>query len=242
MPARAAFPGFPRECPAFFKGLQRNNTKTWFEQHRSDFEQHVLDPARAFVVALGARLQPIAPDLHADPRVDRSIFRIFRDTRFSPDKTPYKTHLGIWLWEGDGPRMECSGFYFQLDPKRLFLGAGAYLIPPGMLDSYRAEVVDPRRGRALRRAVDACLELPGCSIGGRHYKRVPRGYDAGHPNAELLLHTGLWMGTDEPLPAALHTPAIVDLCHERFAALLPLHRWVRDMIARAREERRVSAT
>jgi uncharacterized protein (TIGR02453 family) len=237
MPARSTFPGFPRECPAYFKGLQRNNNRVWFEQHRPDFEKHVLDPARAFVVEMGARLKHIAPDIHADPRIDRSIFRIFRDTRFSPDKTPYKSHLGIWLWEGDGPRMECSGFYFQLEPKNFILGAGVYMVPPGMLDSYREAVVDPRHGKTLRRAVQACLEVPGCTIGGRHYKRVPRGYDPQHPNAELLLHTGLWAGTTEPLPATLYTPAIVEQCYERFAAALPMHRWLRDMIGRARAER-----
>jgi len=241
MPVRATFPGFPRECLVFFKELKRNNNKVWFEQHRSDYEVQVLDLARAFVVALGTRLQRIAPKIHADPRIDRSIFRIFRDTRFSPDKTPYKTHLGLWFWEGDGPRMECSGFYFELEPKKLFLGAGVYWVPPSMLDFYRQAVVDPRHGQALRRAVQACLAVPGCTLGGQHYKRVPRGYDPQHPNAALLLHTGLWAGTNESLPTTLSTPAIVEYCYERFAALVPMHRWLRDMITRARAERRTSA-
>jgi uncharacterized protein (TIGR02453 family) len=155
MPARSSFPGFPRECPAFFKGLERNNNKVWFEQHRHEFDDHVMEPARTFVVEMGARLRRIVPAVHADPRVDRSIFRIFRDTRFSPDKTPYKTHLGLWFWEGDGPRMECSGFYFHLEPKNVFVGVGIYMFPKGFLDAYREAVVDARHGKALRRAVQA---------------------------------------------------------------------------------------
>ena len=83
-----------------------------------------MTPARLFVGEMGARLKKLSPGVQADPRVDKSIFRIFRDTRFSRDKTPYKTHLGIWFWEGDGPRMECSGFYFHLDPPKLMNGSG----------------------------------------------------------------------------------------------------------------------
>jgi uncharacterized protein (TIGR02453 family) len=238
MSDKSAFPGFPRACPAFFRELQRNNNRVWFEAHRDEYERVVLDPARAFVVAMGARLERIAPGVQADPRVDRSIFRIFRDTRFSPDKTPYKTNLGLWFWDGDGARTGCSGFYFHVEPGNFFLGVGIYMIPPDLLDPYREAVVDPRHGKTLRRAIRDCLRVPGCEIGGRHYKRVPRGYDPEHPNAELLLHTGLYAGTSMGPPRELYTPRILDLCEERYAALMPLHRWLRAMIARARDERR----
>ncbi len=238
MPTAPAFPGFPRACPTFLRQLQRNNNRAWFEEHRDEYERVVLDPARAFVVAMGMRLARIAPGAQADPRVDRSIFRIFRDTRFSPDKTPYKTNLGIWFWDGDGPRSGCSGFYFHIEPGNFFLGVGIYVIPPTLIDAYREAVVDPRHGKALQRAIRDCLRVPGCSIGGRHYKRVPRGYDAEHPSAELLLHTGLYAGTSTGLPRELYTPRILDLCEERFAACLPLHRWLVALAKRARAARR----
>ena len=237
MSDKSSFPGFPRECLTFFRELRRNNNRVWFEEHRAGFERAVMDPARSFVVAMGARLERIAPGVHADPRVDRSIFRIFRDTRFSPDKTPYKTNLGLWFWEGEGPRTECSGFYVHIEPGSFFLGVGVYVFPRDLLDAYREAAVDPRHGKALGKAVRDCLRVPGCSIGGRHYKRVPRGHDPQHANAELLLHTGLYAGTDGMPPRELFTPRVLDICEEQFAALLPLHGWLLALTERARAER-----
>ena len=112
----SSFPGFSKESVQFYKSLSKNNDKRWFEEHKADYEQFVLAPAREFVVVLGEKLRKIAPQIHAEPKINQSIFRIYRDTRFSRDKSPYKTNLGIWLWEGVGKRMECSGFYFPFCP------------------------------------------------------------------------------------------------------------------------------
>lgn len=79
------FNGFSKETIQFFRDLEQNNNKLWFEAHKNDFEHYVMDPAKDFVVTLGTSLQTIAPEVHADPRVNKSIFRIYRDTRFSKD-------------------------------------------------------------------------------------------------------------------------------------------------------------
>ena len=124
-----AFTGFPQKGLTFSKELAENNDKMWFDAHRGDYEHHVLGPARDFIVALGDRLKTIAPGIQADPRVNKTLFRINRDTRFRHDKTPYKTHLALWFWEGSRPRMECSGFYFYLEPAKLFSRGGPVLFP-----------------------------------------------------------------------------------------------------------------
>jgi uncharacterized protein (TIGR02453 family) len=233
MPNNDSFTGFPRECLDFYRALKRHNDKLWFAQHRDDYETHVMAPARAFVLAMGERMRGLAPGLHADPRVNRSIFRIQRDTRFSPDKIPFKTNLGIWLWEGDGPRMECSGFYFQIEPPNLFLGVGLYLFPKHELDEYRRSLVDKQHGREFARVV-AQVEKHGLyEFGEKHYKRVPRGFAADHPHAEFLKFSGLYAGLGEKLPPQLHSAALVDYCHGHFKALLPVHRWVSGVINRA---------
>lgn len=225
----ASFTGFPRECVSFYRELRRHNDQVWFARHRAAFEAHVMEPSRRFVEALGDRLRPLAPGLQADPRVNRSIFRIQRDTRFSPDKTPYKTHLGIWLWEGPGPRMECSGFYFQLEPPRIYLGVGIYLFPRPLLAAYREALCDRRRGKAFARAVAAIERSDAYAFGGRRYRRVPRGCAPGHPLAEYLLHDGLYAGREDRLPESLHSAAFVEDCAGHFEALLPLHRWLREL-------------
>jgi len=229
------FAGFPRECLEFYRRLERHNDKTWFEDHRSDYEQHVLAPARAFVAAMGAKLQRIAPGLHADPRVDRSIFRIYRDVRFSSDKSPFKTNLGIWLWEGTGLRMECSGFYLQIDAREAYLGTGIYMFPKRLLEAYRAAVLDAKRGPALSRAARACERVAGCSLGGRQYKRVPRGCDPGHARAEFLLHGGLYAGVNPGLPEQLFTPGAIDYCAGLYKSMLPIHRWLLELTEHAAE-------
>jgi uncharacterized protein (TIGR02453 family) len=118
----AGFNGFPPEAVTFFQGLQNNNNKTWFEARKPDYQKFVLEPAQEFIEEMGVRLKQLSPGIHADPRVNRSIFRIYRDIRFSKNKTPYKTHLGIWMWEGEGAKFESSGYYFHLEPPNILLG------------------------------------------------------------------------------------------------------------------------
>jgi len=230
MPDASTFAGFPKELFAFYEGLERTNERLWFEQHRDEYERHVLSPARAFVTEMGERLRMIAPGVHADPRIDKSIFRIYRDTRFSRDKRPYKTHLGLWFWDGSRGRMDCSGFYIQIEPGEIFVGAGIYMFPRDLIETYRRAVVDDKLGARLARAVDAVLESSKYRLGNKHYKRVPRGFDPEHPNAELLLHNGLHVGFSCRPPKVLHMPRFPDYCFEHFHAMLPLHEWLRGLM------------
>ena len=100
---------------------------------------------------------------------------------------------------------------------------------PELLVSYRDAVVDPIRGGALVGAVQTAGES-GAEIGGRHYKRVPRGYDAAHSNAELLMHNGLFAGAETPLPAEFGTPQFIDHCLERWQPLAPLQTWLTELV------------
>ena len=226
------FSGFTGECLAFYRNLARNNSKPWFEKHRAIYEKEVLAPARRFVEAMGDSLRRIFPDIHAEPLVDRSIFRIYRDVRFSRDKSPFKTNLAIWLWEGAGPRMECSGCYFQLEPDSIMLGVGMYQFPKHMIREYRDSVIHPDYGKRLSETIRSITENGDYELGGRNYKKVPRGYPADHAHADLLLFNGLWAGTERPVPRELSSPDLVGYCYRIFSDLAPLHFWLRAMTAR----------
>lgn len=226
MPDSAAFTGFTRETVRFYAALRRNNDRDWFARNRETYDRHVIEPAKLFVTAMGRRLKALAPGLAAVPAVNKSIFRIYRDTRFSLDPAPYKTHLGIYFWDGARPKMEASGFYFQLEPPNIYLGGGMYIIPDRLLGRYRQAVADPRRGAEVRRIVAAIRAVPGYAVEGGHYKRVPAGFDAGHPSADLLRHRGLWAGFETKVPEELFSARLVDYCLERFAPAAPLHRWL----------------
>jgi uncharacterized protein (TIGR02453 family) len=232
MTASDVFAGFSRQTPAFFAELAKNNTKLWFDEHRDDFQSFVMTPAQLFVEAMGSRLEALTPNIIADPRVNRSLFRLNRDVRFSNDKTPYKTHLAFWFWEGGRPRMENSGFYFHIESDSIMTGSGLYFFPKPLLAAYRQSVVHPVHGRELVEAIGAVRSKPGYDVWGKHYKKVPAGFDPKHENSELLLYDGMTAFLEEPIPDALFSEKIVDYVYERFAQMAPIERWVADMIAR----------
>jgi uncharacterized protein (TIGR02453 family) len=222
----APFFGFTKDTVGFFNGLRRNNDRDWFAAHRAVYEEHVMEPAKSFVVAMGERLRSVVPRIVAVPLVNKSIFRLSRDTRFSLDPSPYKTNLGLYFWEGTKSRMECPGFYFHLEPPDLFLGGGMYVFPDNLLVRFRRAAVDPKLGRELRAIVDELGRRKGVEVGGRHYKRIPAGYDPGHPNTELLKHNGLYAGFETTIPDEFYSQRLVDYCFERYEPILPLHRWL----------------
>lgn len=225
----ADFTGFPPEAVKFFKGLKENNNKTWFEARKSDYQKFVLEPAQDFIVEIGSLLKNLSPGIHAEPRVNKSIFRIYRDIRFSKDKTPYKTHLDIWMWEGEGAKFESSGYYFRLEPPNIMLGVGIHMFSKDLLKVYREAVVDPMTGQALVKAVREVSESGEYQLGGEHYKRVPRGYDPDHPNAELLRYNGLTAGEEVPIPDEFYSHKLLDYCYTRYEHMYPIQHWLYEL-------------
>jgi uncharacterized protein (TIGR02453 family) len=226
MPDANEFRGFSKETVRFFRQLKANNNRNWFESRRELYESAVLAPSRAFIEALGARLRTIVPMIVAVPKVNKSLFRINRDTRFSLDPSPYKTNLGILFWEGTRPRMECPGFYFQLEPPEMMIGGGYYYFADRALNRYRNAAAEPKLGRELGRIAAEIRTWEGWELGGTHYKRVPQGFPADHPNAELLKHNGLYAGWEGPIPEEFFSPDLIEFCYGRCVRILPLHRWL----------------
>jgi uncharacterized protein (TIGR02453 family) len=208
----------------FLADLRANNEREWFQAHRDEYEELLLEPARDFVVALGEELRPTVPEVSADPRVNGSIFRIARDTRFSKDKRPYKDHLDLWLWVG--MRKRGPGFWFRLTPDELLLGGGMHHFDPPQLERYRTAVADDVRGGALRDEVER-LRTAGYEIGGQRYKRAPRGFEAPEDRAELLLHEGVfgWVRFSPP-PKEVFSERFPRFCAERYRPLAPLVEWL----------------
>jgi uncharacterized protein (TIGR02453 family) len=218
------FNGFPVEALDFLADLSLNNHRGWFDENRATCDEFVIAPARAFVEAFGERLHERRPDIVADPRVDKSIFRMHRDVRFSKDKSPYKTHLGFFFWEG--ANKHSPGFYMHLEPDKLIAGGGAYQFDKEQLANFRAKAAEQKAGQELRRAVDGLGES-GLEVRGRHYKKVPRGMPADHPNADLLLHNGLWLSAGErALPDTIHSADFIDTLFDTLEPYFPVHAWL----------------
>lgn len=220
------FRAFPDETRAFLEELGAHNRREWFAAHRDDYERYWLAPAQAFVTAIGPLLATIVPGIRVEPRVNGSIMRINRDTRFSRDKTPYKTHLDLWFWEGAERRNAVSGFFARLTPDAFAVGAGAHGFTPTRLKAYRAAVIDAERGAALLQAARR-LEAAGLEIGGETYKRPPAGFTApSEEAARFLRHSALWT-VEEVHPAAVaEDGAAIDHAVAEFRRMAPLHRWL----------------
>jgi uncharacterized protein (TIGR02453 family) len=174
-PVRTRFAGWPKPALQFFHGLKKDNSKAFFEAHRQVYEGQVRQPMEALLAEIE---RDLGPDLEV------KIFRLNRDLRFSPDKRPYKEHLGAYL---SGAR--ASGLYLQVSDDGLYLAIGSHEMAPDQLTRYR-DAVAGKDGEKLGRIV-AALVKDGYEVTDPSFKRVPTGYPADHPRGELLRCKGL---------------------------------------------------
>jgi uncharacterized protein (TIGR02453 family) len=227
------FQGFRPELIDFLNGLSVNNNIEWFDGHREQYENYYLEPAREFVVAMAECFSQLGSDIHAEPKVRGSIFAINRDIRFSKDKRPYKTQLDLWFWQGNGPSRERPGYFFRLTPETLMLGAGMHGFSDAQLERYRRAVLDPIQGPRLEQVARAIKDDPTdrkLDFGGQTYKRVPGGFETDHPRADWLRHSGLFAGSEQPLPTELYSPQLRELCFAHYQRLAPLQQWLVDLL------------
>ena len=169
----------------FLKELESNNNREWFNANKQRYLDEVRDPLLAFVSEFGAVLKKISPNMVADPRPSGgSLFRIYRDTRFAKDKSPYKTYAAMSFRNVKG--VSAPGFYLHLQPGRIFAGAGMWHPPAEALASVRDAIVDqPEEWKRATRGKGRALD-----DGSERLKRAPRGYDPEHPLVEDLKRKG----------------------------------------------------
>jgi len=172
---------FGPESVRFLRELARNNNRPWFQQNKARYEADVQDPALRFIEAMGPRLARLSPHLVADARpFGGSLSRIYRDTRFSKDKSPYRTAVGIhFAHDGATGDEKLPGFFFHLAPGASMVASGIWHpSPPALIKIRDAIVRSPTTwGKVL---------APDLTIGGESYVRVPAGYDADHRYADDL--------------------------------------------------------
>jgi len=216
---------FPQSAIRFLTTLSKNNNKEWFEKNRVRYDFELLQPAIQFVIDLGEKLLDLSPNINAVPKIDKSIFRLYRDIRFSKNKAPFKTNLGLYFWEGSGKKMECSGLYFHIEPKKFFLGAGMYVFTKDQLKKYREIVSEPSKGKQLNEILTKLLKNKKFKLGGKTYKKTPRGFDPDYKYNELLLHSGLYVYYESKKLNELTNKNTVNLSFKIFKEMYSLHEW-----------------
>jgi len=223
------FEGFTPQSLRFFAALKRNNNRAWFNVHKQQYMDLVFRPAQSFVADMAPVLGRIFPGIVADPAPGGSIFRIHRDTRFSADKQPYKTHLGVLFWQSGGRKMERPGFYFELDDRGVRLYYGWYIFPPDLLRRYRQAVADDKTGLELVRAKKA-VERSGIAVGGQFYKRIPRDHPVDESRADLMRHNTLYTEQDCGRPRELFSRSLIPYAARRWNKCMPVYRWVQQIL------------
>ncbi|QMU57619.1 MAG: TIGR02453 family protein [Boseongicola sp.] len=210
----------------FLADLEKNNTKAWFEDNRDRYEQHWKSAGLAFIDQFAALVAKQDPALKAEVRLNGSLRRINRDVRFSKDKSPYNARLHMIFWSGSHPTRS-PGLHIVLQPGGVGFGAGHFAIDPKALAAYRARILDDKDAETLQSAI-ASAKAVNCSLGPPDLARIPKGFDANHPRAELLRYKAFVARTyDKPVSAKVLGPDKADAWMQKTtAALMPLIRWL----------------
>lgn len=221
------FEGFPKEGVAFLKSLKRNNNREWFHKHKDEFESLVKLLMQSLIVALQPHLLKFAPEIEVNPK--RSIFRIYRDVRFSKDKSPYKTHVAAhFVIRGKAKGIEGSGYYIHIEPGRVFLGGGLYMPDGDQLKNIR-KAIATRSKEFLSIVEGKNFRKRFGKLEGEKLSRAPKGYEPTHPMAEWLKFKQFFVGEEWP-ESKCYKRTFVQEVATSFEATAPLVRFLNEAI------------
>jgi uncharacterized protein (TIGR02453 family) len=222
----STFPGFSPEALKFLRALKRNNDREWFQPRKAEFERVLRDPMLALLERLNGHLIKFAPDYCTEPA--KAIFRIYRDTRFSKDKTPYKTHVAAVFSHRMLPRNSGAGFYFQVSTEKVGIGGGIHMPPGDELKKLRLHMTENWGDyQKTMRAVEA-KKISG-EFFGHAMSRVPQGFDSEDPAAELLKCRSFFYYSDLE-PELMLTPGFEKEVVSRFRAIAPFVHWLDEVV------------
>ena len=218
------FEGFPLKGINFLKKLKRNNNRPWFQSHKDEYEEYVKFPMQCLIATLGQKMSDVAPEIEFNPK--KSIFRIYRDVRFSKNKAPYKTNIAAsfsFRRKKKSPT-EAPGLYVGIEPGQIFVGGGLYMPTGDQLKSIRKSMVDdPERFLAVvetPRFVSQFVEIEGEKL-----QKAPLGFPKDHLMIEYLRHKQFYVGKVYGDAVCLK-PRFANVVASVFEDCMPLVRWL----------------
>ncbi len=216
------FAGFPPETLPFLRNLSTHNNRDWFQANKEIYEQKVKEPMTELVLALGYAMQGFAPEMVVDPR--RTMFRIYRDTRFSKDKSPYKTHIAAVFWPQRLQRHQGAALYFHISPEEVLIAGGIYMPMPPDLRAIRQYIAG--HAPELRKIITGkTFKNEFGEMTGEQTKRSPREFAADHPAGDLLRYKQFLVSITEP-PEFAESPRLFSRIVKAFIAVMPLIRYL----------------
>ncbi len=221
------FNGFPKEGVEFLGEIVANNSKEWLEANRDRYESLIVSPNRAFIEEMGEYLQILVPTIHAIPKTNKSLFRIYRDARYHL-ADPIKSRIGIIFWQGSGHRMQSSSFYMHYDSSELFVATGIRNFKPPLLATYREYIRDDTKREELHLILES-LKSKGYELPAPHYKRYPRDFDSSKEYSYLALQKAVYGYSRLPIDDIFFSSDIVDRCFEIYRDMSPLQEWLYEL-------------
>lgn len=228
---KSTLPGLPAGALKFFRELEKNNNREWFEANKPRYAQSVKEPVEAFAAALAAGLTRFAPAYATEPK--RAVYRIYRDTRFSSDKTPYKTSAGALFFHSAIGKNEASGLYVEISHRYAGVAGGVYMPGPDHLRMIRAHLMEHYARFTKLVAARPLVTLMG-ELQGESLSRPPKGFPPDHAAIEWIKRKQwyFWRELDAPLAT---TPELVPEVLKRFEKMLPVVEFFNEpLLARAK--------
>lgn len=232
---KPSFEGFSPEALQFLRQLKRNNRRPWFMKNKATYEQEVKAPMTRLVQAVNANLQRFAPEMVTEPK--RAMYRIYRDVRFSADKSPYKTHVAALFAPRGFSKHACAGLYFHFSPDELLIAGGVYMPGPKELLAIRSHIAE--KSVVLRRIIaDRQFKNLFSELEGERLSRVPKGFAADHPAGDLLRYKQFLAATTRP-PELVLSKELLPALVSAFRTMLPLVRFLNAPLKPEKKELRV---
>jgi uncharacterized protein (TIGR02453 family) len=222
---------FTAKTLSFLRSLKRNNSREWFRAHRDQYDTYVHAPVVSVIERLATDFRRFAPELEASPK--KCLYRIYRDTRFSEDKTPLKTSVAASFRCRGFDRHTSAGLYFEVSPGWVWIGGGFYAPETAHLVRIR-EHISNTHPELHRIASAAAFRKAVGTLDGERLTRVPRGFQKDHPAAEYLKHRNFLAGREFPPEFATRTEFYPTLV-ATFRALMPLVRFLNEPLLDSRQ-------
>ena len=224
------FNGFSKKAIIFLQDLEQNNTKLWFENNRYIWEEEIKNINENFVQDMGETLQILDPSINFHPKVGKSLFKIYRDVRFSKDKTPMKSKIGIIFYKGDTHRMQSSSFYMHYTKDTYFIATGIRNFKPDLLKQYRLYLKNELKRIELYNILEI-LKEKGYSLPPKKFKKIPKVLSEYKDDIhiELSLYGAMFSFIEKNINDDFYCINILDNSFKIYQDMYDLYEWVYNM-------------
>ena len=221
------FTGFKKEALKLLDEIVINNSKEWLDANRERYEKVIVEPNKAYVEEMGEHLQILVPTINAIAKINKSLFKIYRDARYHP-LDPIKTKIGIIFWQGGGHRMQSSSFYMHYEPHEIFVATGIRNFKPPLLGTYRDYIKDVHKREELHEILED-LQAKGYSLPEPQYKRLPLGFEKEDKYVYLAKYRAMYAFKTYMPDESFYSEEVIHKNFKIYEDMLPLQQWVYEL-------------